>query len=94
MNDPPNILGIDIGSVAVCAAAVSPDKKILQTAYAFHFGRIDRTLRSVLTSLTKPWSDISKPSSEKNPCRQHLVLRGGRGGPEPAGRTRRRLSIS
>ena len=50
MNDPQNILGIDIGSVSVGAAVVSPDGNILHTAYAFHLGQIGRTLKSMLRS--------------------------------------------
>ena len=33
-----NILGIDIGSVSISVAEISPAKEIVKTAYEFHHG--------------------------------------------------------
>jgi activator of 2-hydroxyglutaryl-CoA dehydratase len=46
---PSHILGIDIGSVTVGAVAVSPRKKIVSEACAFHHGSIAGTLRHILS---------------------------------------------
>jgi predicted CoA-substrate-specific enzyme activase len=42
------VLGIDIGSVAITVAAVSFEKEILHTGYAFHHGNIGVTLQEML----------------------------------------------
>ena len=45
---PVNFLGIDIGSVSICVAVISPQKELIATAYEFHHGTIDETLKMVL----------------------------------------------
>ena len=46
-----NILGIDIGSVSICIAEISPEKKVIATAYRFHQGAIIDTLKAMLGGL-------------------------------------------
>lgn len=46
-----NIIGIDIGSVSIAVAQLNLKKEVLKTAYAFHQGRIQTTLRNILNSL-------------------------------------------
>ncbi len=48
---PANILGIDIGSVSICIAEISPEKKVIATAYRFHHGAINDTLKAMLGGL-------------------------------------------
>jgi activator of 2-hydroxyglutaryl-CoA dehydratase len=45
---PANILGIDIGSVSICIAEISPEKKVIETAYRFHHGAINDILKAML----------------------------------------------
>ena len=54
MLTPFNILGIDIGSVAVSVAEITSDKKIKKTAYEFHYGNITKTIRNMLNSFHLP----------------------------------------
>jgi hypothetical protein len=42
--NPANILGIDIGSVSICIAELSPEKNLIGNAYGFHHGAILDTL--------------------------------------------------
>ena len=46
------VLGIDIGSVSIAAAAVTKSGKVLASSYVFHRGRIRETLRDVIQSLS------------------------------------------
>ena len=48
MSSYPNILGIDIGSVTIAAAAVNPRKQIMQSAYEFHHGNTASKLADIL----------------------------------------------
>lgn len=48
MKDNSIILGIDIGSIAVSVAAISKNRKILQTSYTFHRGDVTGTLEKEL----------------------------------------------
>ncbi|MCG6910678.1 MAG: acyl-CoA dehydratase activase [Deltaproteobacteria bacterium] len=74
MSEHLHILGIDIGSVAIAVAAVTPLKRIERTAYGFHHGNIRETLASLLAdfdlSLVR-WvaATTSSPSSLKTTCR-------------------------
>jgi len=43
-----NVLGIDIGSVAISAAVLNRKKEIVQTSYQFHHGAIRETLLEML----------------------------------------------
>jgi len=45
---PANILGIDIGSVSICIAEISPGKELVGKAYGFHQGAIVDTLKNML----------------------------------------------
>ncbi|MFP4445015.1 MAG: acyl-CoA dehydratase activase [Desulfosudaceae bacterium] len=45
------ILGIDIGSVAVAVAALTFDRQIVATGYAFHHGEITATVEDLLSEL-------------------------------------------
>ena len=45
---PANILGIDIGSVSICIAELSPEKDLIRNSYGFHRGAINDTLRVML----------------------------------------------
>ncbi len=45
-----NILGIDIGSVAISAVEIDANKNIVRTAYAFHKGDIENGLDQVLST--------------------------------------------
>ena len=45
---PPNILGIDIGSVSIAIAEVSFRRQVLQTDYVIHGGDITRKLHRSL----------------------------------------------
>src|SRR4030042_64196 len=47
-----NILGIDIGSVSVSLAELSPQKEILKTAYSFHNGNIQNALTDHLNQFS------------------------------------------
>jgi len=46
-----NIIGIDIGSVAIALAQMDLKGDLIDTAYAFHQGKIESTLRSALNTL-------------------------------------------
>jgi len=46
-----SFLGIDIGSVSVCASLVDTQGEVLRTAYKFHRGKPRETLRSMLGEL-------------------------------------------
>ena len=48
---PANILGVDIGSVSICLAVISPQKELITKAYAFHHGAINDTLRMKLAEV-------------------------------------------
>ena len=50
MDDYSSVLGIDVGSVSISAAEINPKKAILRTAYQFHHGRIQETLRTILNT--------------------------------------------
>ncbi|MGM0439974.1 MAG: acyl-CoA dehydratase activase [Chlamydiota bacterium] len=43
-----SILGIDVGSVSISLAVVSSDRKIRHTAYLFHHGAVEETLKKAL----------------------------------------------
>ncbi len=45
-----NILGIDIGSVAVSIVILNRDKKVIKTAYRLHHGAINDTLLNMLST--------------------------------------------
>jgi len=45
------ILGVDVGSVAVAIAAVTPDKDVLWTRYGFHHGNLPHALESLLAGI-------------------------------------------
>lgn len=49
-----NILGVDIGSVSISVVEMTPDKKIINTIYEFHNGKIEDTLVRVLDQLELP----------------------------------------
>ena len=51
-----NIIGIDIGSVAIALAQMDLKGDIIDTAYVFHQGQIESSLRDVLNRL-----DIGQP---------------------------------
>lgn len=46
-----NIIGIDIGSVAIALAQIDLKGDLIDTAYAFHQGQIESSLRSILNTL-------------------------------------------
>ena len=46
--NPANFLGIDIGSVSICIAEISPQKDLIRTSYGFHHGAINDTLKVML----------------------------------------------
>ena len=46
--NPANILGIDIGSVSIGIAEISPGKNLVAKAYRFHHGAIVDTLKNML----------------------------------------------
>jgi predicted CoA-substrate-specific enzyme activase len=46
--NPANILGIDIGSVSICIAELSPEKDLIRKSYGFHRGAINDTLKVML----------------------------------------------
>jgi predicted CoA-substrate-specific enzyme activase len=56
MTERPQIVGIDIGSIAVSVAGMNLQREILGTAYEFHQGEIRATLRRILDRL-----DIREP---------------------------------
>ena len=45
---PANILGIDIGSVSICIAELSPEKDLIRKSYGFHRGAIKDALKVML----------------------------------------------
>ena len=45
-----NILGIDIGSVSISVAEITPKKEVVKTAYEFHHGNIAENLKKTLTN--------------------------------------------
>jgi predicted CoA-substrate-specific enzyme activase len=45
------ILGIDVGSVAVSAALINPQQKLVQSVYRFHKGNITEQLSAILSRL-------------------------------------------
>jgi len=51
MNSSLNILGIDIGSVSVSIAEITPEKNIVKTAYKIHHGNPSGTLKAILKEL-------------------------------------------
>lgn len=44
----PRVLGIDIGSVAISLAEITPEKEICRTAYQFHHGNIAETFTQMM----------------------------------------------
>jgi len=48
---PCQILGFDIGSVAIAVTGVAIDKEILWTRYGFHHGNLKQTLSALLTGI-------------------------------------------
>jgi predicted CoA-substrate-specific enzyme activase len=46
--NPTNILGIDIGSVAISIAELSPEKDLIKESYEFHHGAISDSLKVML----------------------------------------------
>jgi predicted CoA-substrate-specific enzyme activase len=48
MHSKPLVLGVDIGSVSICIAALNPQKEVVQTAYEFHQGKIAECLKKIL----------------------------------------------
>ncbi len=53
---PPMVLGIDIGSVSVSLVQLTTDRRIVNSAYGFHFGDIAGTLARLLRGF-----DLSQP---------------------------------
>ena len=51
MNTNKNILGIDIGSISLSAAVISPQNEILKTYYSFHNGDIRNSIISQLKNI-------------------------------------------
>ena len=49
MDDRSIIPGIDVGSVSMSVAEITPQKEIGKTSYQFHHGNISEALRRVLT---------------------------------------------
>ena len=47
----PRIVGADAGAVSVSVAEIAPSGEVLDSAYAFHGGQIDRTLQHLLETL-------------------------------------------
>ncbi len=43
-----NVLGIDIGSVAIAAAEITAKGRLVKTAYCCHLGDVDQTLKKIL----------------------------------------------
>ncbi|MGD8646815.1 MAG: acyl-CoA dehydratase activase [Desulfobacterales bacterium] len=62
---PANILGIDIGSVSICIAEISPEKEVIATAYRFHQGAIIDTLKAMLggVNLSEIWAVAATTST-------------------------------
>ena len=54
---PEMVLGIDIGSVSASVVHMTTERRILQRAYAFHYGDIAGTLANLLSEF-----DLSKPA--------------------------------
>ena len=46
-----NILGIDIGSVSIALALISPQGKVIKTAYTFHQGDIEQSLKVAIADI-------------------------------------------
>ncbi|MBN2040637.1 MAG: CoA activase [Spirochaetes bacterium] len=51
MNTHKNILGIDIGSISLSAALITPQKEIIKTCYSFHNGDIRNSLINQLENI-------------------------------------------
>ena len=51
MNMKTNILGIDVGSVAISIAVIDKNNKFIQTAYNFHKGQIAHSLANMLKEI-------------------------------------------
>ena len=51
MNTHKDLLGIDIGSISLSAAVISPQKKIIKTYYSFHNGDIKKALNDNLNDI-------------------------------------------
>ena len=45
-----HVLGIDIGSVSISVAKLTPEKEIIKTSYEFHHGNIIETLKKILNN--------------------------------------------
>ena len=63
-----NVLGIDIGSVAISVVAVNRNGEIAQTAYEFHRGGIETTLQRILKTfgLERTWGVAATSSTPQN----------------------------
>ena len=48
MSSYPHILGVDIGSVSIAVVALNSRLEIIQSAYEFHHGKMEQTLRDIL----------------------------------------------
>ena len=70
--NPPNILGIDIGSVSISVAALNSQKNAFQSAYEFHHGNTAEKLREILSGFDlksiriKPTSEVEEWVKEHN----------------------------
>ena len=51
MSGTPKVIGIDIGSVAIGVSVMNLNIEVIKTAYEFHHGRIEDTLKRLLTTL-------------------------------------------
>jgi predicted CoA-substrate-specific enzyme activase len=51
LGDPLNILGVDIGSVCISIAEISPEREICRTTYQFHNGNIAETFAGMMTDV-------------------------------------------
>ena len=49
-----NVIGIDIGSVSVSMVELTPERETVNTAYAFHHGKITRTVKTLLEDFDLP----------------------------------------
>jgi activator of 2-hydroxyglutaryl-CoA dehydratase len=61
MSDHLNILGIDIGSVAIAIAEITPEREIIKTAYKFHHGNIPETFTEIINEFPMDSCHIINP---------------------------------
>ncbi len=69
-----NVIGIDIGSIAISVAELSTDRKVLKTAYRSHSGDIENNLKDMLRNFDIEHAVGFAATSSGNHMLKHTVI--------------------